>query len=107
VPGGLLAALWSRPDWQRSPLREALGDVYRRHGDELQLGPMQPSATRSSDLWGRWEEEIAAADGFERAEVRRYEWPATYSSLEYVELLLTHSDHIPGLGPLNGRWPWH
>jgi SAM-dependent methyltransferase len=31
-PGGVLAAFWNIPDWPACELRDALGEVYERHG---------------------------------------------------------------------------
>jgi SAM-dependent methyltransferase len=94
-PGGLLAAFWNRPDWDRCPLREALEHVYARSAPDLAAnGPMRPSRWLSTEVWSRWGEEIEPTDRFEQPEVRTYEFVATYSTAEYVELLQTHSDHI-------------
>ena len=94
APGGLLAAFWNRPVWERTPLGAELEEVYTRVAPGLPVnGPMQPSYSLSSDVWGRWAEEIAAAPGFADAEVRSYEWQTTYTAVEYTELLRTHSDH--------------
>ncbi len=96
-PGGLLAAFWNRPRWDTSPLRGELLDAYRRASARLDsdagLDPMHPATDmRSKPL--AWQREIAAASGFERPEMRLYDWSWTYSTSDYLELLRTHSGHI-------------
>ncbi len=94
-PGGVLAAFWNQPEWDRCPLREELEDVYARAAPDLAAtGPMRPAGEGSPGVWGRWEEEIEAGDGFEQPVLRRYEFAAAYSTAQYVELLRTHSNHI-------------
>ncbi len=94
-PGGLLAAFWNRPEWDRCPLRDALERVYARCAPDLAAhGPMRPARRPSGEIWSRWDEEIAASEGFEQPELRNYRWPAEYSTPQYVALLRTHSDHI-------------
>jgi SAM-dependent methyltransferase len=96
-PGGLLAPFWNRPVWGQSALREQLDQAYRRTVPELAPGesrPMHPGKFVPEPHGTRWEEEIAASDGFERPEIRNYEWRATYTTDEYLRLLQTHSDHI-------------
>jgi SAM-dependent methyltransferase len=94
APGGWLAAFWNRPVWEHTSLRAELDDVYTRVAPAIAAdGPMQPRCALSADVWGRWAEEIANADGFGDAEVKGYEWQMTYTAVEYTELLRTHSDH--------------
>ncbi len=94
-PGGLLAAFWNRPEWDHSPLREALERVYARHAPELAAdSPMRPACRPSSEVWSRWDQEIDPTDGFEQPEIREYHWATEYSTAHYIELLQTHSDHI-------------
>jgi SAM-dependent methyltransferase len=94
-PGGVLAAFWNRPDWERCPLREEIDEAYATVAPELLPdGPMRPGSTRPQGNWGRWTEEIDGVEGFERPEVRTYAWDTRYSSREYSQLLRTHSDHI-------------
>jgi SAM-dependent methyltransferase len=96
-PGGLLAPFWNRPVWARSTLREQLDQAYQRAVPELTPGesrPMHPGRWAPEPLGTNWDEEIGGSDGFERPEVRSYEWRATYTTEEYLRLLQTHSDHI-------------
>ncbi len=96
-PGGLLAAFWNRPRWDGSSLQAELLEAYRRAGAALDpdagLDPMHP-ATDTRPKPHAWEREIAAAAGFERPEMRLYDWSWTYSTGDYLELLRTHSGHI-------------
>jgi SAM-dependent methyltransferase len=93
APGGVLAAFWNRAEWEVNPLQPRIDQVYERAAPEL-LPNNAMRMTYSADTWGRWQEEIDAAGGFEGAEVRTYRWQAEYSTAEYIELLRTHSDHI-------------
>jgi SAM-dependent methyltransferase len=94
-PGGVLAVFWNRADWERCELRDALERAYRAHAPELgESSPMRPGGAVARDEWREWQAEIAAAEGFENAEVRSYRWQIEYTSRSYVELLATHSDHI-------------
>jgi SAM-dependent methyltransferase len=87
--GGAVAAFWNVPDWATCDLRHELGEVYRRHGrDGVLDDPMNP-ATRPGDE--NWATEIADASGFAAGEVHRYRWNRDYATLEYLDLLRTHS----------------
>lgn len=91
APGGLLAAMWNRPAWGPSPLRDALADVYRAVVPDLvPEGPLHPANERPGGE-EEWEGEIAA-DGFDRGEARDYEWRLTYSAPEFARLLATLSE---------------
>lgn len=91
--GGVFAAFWNRPAWERCALREPLDDAYERHAPELVLGsPMRPLPMPGGEA-DRWYAEIADVPGFAEPEVRRYPWPSRYRTEEYVALLRTHSDH--------------
>ena len=92
IDGGALAAFWNRPDWLRCTLRDELLDAYRLAPDLD--GPMNPATSTHPEGWGDWESEIAAAPGFDGAEVHAYRWQRVYSTAEYVTLLRTHSDHL-------------
>jgi len=87
--GGALAAFWNRPDWSACDLRDEIAEAYRvggRGGDTDD--PMNPTGRFEDNFWS---EEIAGADGFDGAEVRRYQWHSDYTPAEYVALLGTHS----------------
>ena len=87
--GGALAAFWNRPHWTACELREQIGEAYRLsgHGGDAD-DPMNPAAAPGDE---NWVNEIAAAPGFDAAEVRRYRWQRDYTTAEYLDLLGTHS----------------
>lgn len=94
-PGGVLAEFWNRPDWDRCALRDQLDAAYAAAAPQLPAdAPMRPAGRRDSDAWSRWADDIDGADGLEQPEIRTYTWDQVYSSMEYVRLLQTHSDHI-------------
>jgi len=94
--GGALAAFWTSPAWERSPLREKLRAAYERAAPNFgpDPGPMHPDSGPRLRMWGDWKREIEAAADFAQPEMRRYSWTTEYTTAEYVELLQTHSDHI-------------
>jgi protein-L-isoaspartate O-methyltransferase len=93
-PGGTLAAIWTLPDWQHTQLRDRLREAYRVAAPDLDADfPMHP-ASEPTDLAGDWHAEIEASAGFAEPQVRKHPWSATYSTVEYLELLQTHQDHI-------------
>jgi protein-L-isoaspartate O-methyltransferase len=92
APGGLLAAFWNRPDWERCALREEIDAGYGRVAPHLlPNGPMRPGSSRWAD---EWPQEIGDSAAFAQPEIRTYSWDHSYSSGDYVQLLRTHSDHI-------------
>lgn len=94
APGAMLAAMWTFPDWQRCPTREALSRAYRDAPVRMTADfPMHPDS-EPSRLAGDWEAEIAADGGFTAARVRRFAWSQGYSGEAYTALLATHQDHI-------------
>ena len=93
-PGGMLAAVWSFPDWERCPQRDALRRAYRTAAAGLRPDfPMHPES-EPTRLGGDWRAEIAAAEGLGDAEVREFPWSERYTSHTYAALLQTHQDHI-------------
>jgi SAM-dependent methyltransferase len=93
TPGGMLAAVWSFPDWDRCDARDALRRVYRDVAPLVPDFPMHPDS-EPTRLAGDWEGEIAAAHDFGAAEVREFPWSEDYTSQGYAALLQTHQDHI-------------
>ncbi len=96
VPGGLLAVFWNRPRWEECELRDALRRAYQRAAPEFgdDPGPMHPRTESAPALWRHWERSIARAEQFVQPQVRTYEWPMSYPTERYLQLLSTHSDHI-------------
>jgi SAM-dependent methyltransferase len=94
APGAMLAAVWSFPDWERCPERDALSRAYRTAPAVLRADfPMHPDS-EPTRLAGDWKAEIAAARGFGAAEIRRFVWAESYTGESYTALLRTHQDHI-------------
>jgi SAM-dependent methyltransferase len=94
MPGAMLAAVWSFPDWERCPQRDALSRAYRGAAADLRADfPMHPDS-EPSRLAGDWRAEIAAAEGFGAAEIRAFPWSEGYTSEAYAALVQTHQDHI-------------
>lgn len=85
-PGGRFAAFWNIP---------RLGDVVQMQLDAV-YARLAPDLDPYSVVRGKG---LAAApgeyelEGFVDAEVRRYEWEQSYARAEWIELVLTHSDH--------------
>jgi len=85
--GGWLALWWNVLIGEDEPLREPLDEVYRRLAPTL------------VDRWLGDREKALEIDDipldapFGPPVVRSYDWRATYSTEQYVELLQTHSGH--------------
>jgi SAM-dependent methyltransferase len=94
--GGLLAAFWTRPDWERCAIRDELAAAYRRTAPDFgrDPGPMHPGSEIAPDRWEDWDAEIASATGLEDPQIRLYRWTAEYTAQHYVELIATTHDHI-------------
>jgi SAM-dependent methyltransferase len=94
LPGGVLAAIWTFPDWGACVLRSALSDAYQRAAPDLAADfPMHPDS-ESTRLAADWRREITAASGFGLGEAQMYRWSMPYSGGQYTDLLQTHQDHI-------------
>ncbi len=86
-PDGTLAVFANRPLPGTSPIDGLIRQAYAAHAPTIDARWMGHN-TRDHFL-----ELFAAAPDFLPAAWREYAWRAEYSSLEYVELLQTHSDH--------------
>ncbi len=92
--GGMVAAIWTVPDWAPCQLRDPLREVYRATVPGLPANfPMHPGS-RTTSLAGDWEAEIHSSAGFADPQVINYPWTCRYSAGDYVELVGTHQDHI-------------
>ncbi len=92
--GGTLAAIWTFPRWETTPLGEALRRAYAEGAPELARDfPMHP-ASEPSDLAGDWHLEIHESDLFSSPEVREYPWSLSFATEQYIALVQTHQDHI-------------
>jgi SAM-dependent methyltransferase len=94
--GGLLAAFWTRPDWEHCAIRGELAAAYERTAPDFgpDPGPMHPGSEIAPDRWEDWDAEIGAAVGLADPRTRFYEWNADYSAQRYAELIGTTHDHI-------------
>ena len=84
--GGALATFWNLP-WFPEGRAATVDEVYRRHLPELR------KFENPDDRLARGVAEFAASGVFEPAETRQYPWQATYTAHQWVDLMLTHSDH--------------
>jgi SAM-dependent methyltransferase len=92
--GGTLACIWTFPSWQTTALRDPLCGAYRDGAPSLAPDfPMHPASDPNA-LAGEWASEISASEEFSDPRVLIYPWALEYSTLEYLELLQTHQDHI-------------
>ncbi len=91
-PGGLLAVFWNRPVWEGLGIREALIAAYRQAGPNVPSRDIMHPANLRPDGEEDWDGDIAAADGWGRAELRHYGWQHDYSAAEYTGLLATTSE---------------
>jgi SAM-dependent methyltransferase len=93
-PGGMLAAVWSFPEWGRCAQRDALSRAYREAGGVLRPDfPMHPDS-EPTRLAGDWTSEIAASTVFGDSEVRHFRSSEHFTAPGYTDLLQTHQDHI-------------
>jgi SAM-dependent methyltransferase len=89
-PGGGLGVFWNFGE-PASPLRERLAAIYAR---------LEPGLERYSVLLGAGDgrlastrEALAASECFTPAQRHTWRWTRRYSTAEWLEQLLTHSDH--------------
>jgi SAM-dependent methyltransferase len=92
-PDGEVALFWNYGH-VRDPLRSALSAIY----DRLPEGPGKHSIVLGNpygneDWLGRIGAQFAATGLFAEAVVSRYPWSTSYRTEEWVEQILTHSDH--------------
>jgi SAM-dependent methyltransferase len=93
-PGGMLAAVWSFPEWERCTQRDALSRAYREAGGILRPDfPMHPDS-EPTRLAGDWTSEISAGAVFGDSEIRHFRSSEHYTAPGYTDLLQTHQDHI-------------
>lgn len=82
---GVLAAFWNVPILEASPLAPAIDEVYAKHAPSLED---KSSSTRAS-----FENSMKRHPGFRVRDQREYDWDEVYTSAEYTDMLVTHSDH--------------
>lgn len=91
---GLLAAIWTFPDWDRCELRDALRAAYAAGAPSLAPDfPMHP-ASAPERLAGDWTSETLAEGLFTDPQVITVRWTEDYDGAAYARLLSTHQDHI-------------
>ncbi len=99
TPGGALAPFWNRPIWEGNALGPQFDAAYAEIEREFAArpsGPMNPLGAplelKSDQEW--LHEEFRDDAGFTDVEARHYRWELTYTTVEYLGLIGTHSDHI-------------
>lgn len=97
APAGRFAAFWNN-DHYDADVRAAFLTVYQRLAPELTASSV-PGGTAGRLMGGArhgQRADLAAmqtSDLFEAAEARSYHWAQRYSTSEWLDQLLTHSDH--------------
>jgi SAM-dependent methyltransferase len=96
-PGGRLCIFWSA-GFHPDPLADALVDTYRRvlpaGGPVVVIGY---AANRSNDTLadsGMVTDAIRACDGLAGVRMRTFTWRRTYTRDQWLDQLLSHSDHL-------------
>jgi len=92
--GATLACIWTFPSWATTALRDPLSGAYVDAVPGLAPDfPMHPASDPGA-LAGDWHAEIDASAELAGPRVLIYPWSLSYSTIEYLELLQTHQDHI-------------
>jgi hypothetical protein len=89
---GTLALFWNLPVWEDAALKEDLEEAYRRHAPQLcgsQAFPWQGGSEAAVLAAG----ELQESGLFARVTPRSFAWRMAYSTGQFLDLLLTHSDH--------------
>jgi SAM-dependent methyltransferase len=90
---GGLALFWSRPLWQESDLRGALGVVYKARAPELYAhGPWFPGFRGPHAAEGPTTADISGS--FEAVVERPYRWALDYTTDGYLDLLNSLPEHL-------------
>lgn len=94
--GGAIALFWNTQQWRRSELFEPVRGVY----DSIVPGFRATPGARphSGEVWGDHARELDVSPGFTTPEYRTYDWAATVTTAQYIDVTRTQSDHI-GLAP--------
>jgi SAM-dependent methyltransferase len=92
APAGALALFWHRTDWDNEPLLGELVEIYRRAAPRLHAeDPGFPlGVTQADDALA---DELRGSGLFTDIVCQAHRWPATFTADEFVELLLTQSNH--------------
>lgn len=91
APGAPLALFWNRPTFVQDELRQELDEIYDR------LAPAMESSLRGRGAAPKGELRDVdiehPATGFGAVEEHQLHWQRTYTRVEWIALLGTHSDH--------------
>jgi SAM-dependent methyltransferase len=88
--GGILALMWNAPAVDRSAIRLAIEAVYARHVPEVTQGFFANGNLRRDEVGYQ---PLIGPGRFGPPSWQQIPWSQRYTSLEYAELLETHSDH--------------
>jgi SAM-dependent methyltransferase len=95
TPGGVLAAFWNRPRWDRSELRAELAALYSERFPDLDReAPMHPMNEVPPEGYDDWKAQIGDRAGLAPLPARSYEWTETYAPGEYAELIGSLSETL-------------
>jgi SAM-dependent methyltransferase len=91
VPGGRIALFWNQGHPEEA-VREGFDAVYQSKApetDKYSIMFRNPATSRYASAFGV----LRGEGGFLEVEVRAYPWERTYSRDEWLDQLVTHSDH--------------
>jgi SAM-dependent methyltransferase len=89
---GIIGLLWNVPEWQRTPLREALDRAYEKHAPEVGARGAGGVGGIRHDVADPYAE-LEVSTEFDAPVHERYTWEASYDAAAWCELLATSSDH--------------
>jgi SAM-dependent methyltransferase len=87
-PGGTLALFWNSST-TTGEVRAELEGVYRYRAPDL----LRPATGGGADE-PPYAADLDASGLFEKSFTRAYTWQQTYTTVEWVQLVQTHSDHV-------------
>ena len=91
IPGGTLALFWNQPVWEDAALKGDLEGAYRRCAPQLcgsQAFPWQGGSEAALAAG-----ELQDSGLFARVTAHSFSWRKDYSTGQFLDLLLTHSDY--------------
>lgn len=100
-PGGTLAVFWNLPVWEDASMKEELEEVYRRHAPQLCVSQAFPWRG-GSKAHLKAARELRESGRFTRISARSFAWCLPYSTGQFLDLLMTHSDYR--MLPERDRW---
>jgi SAM-dependent methyltransferase len=90
--GGAVGLFWNTQQWRRSELFEPVRAVYHEIVPGFRATPGE--RPHSGAVWGEHARELDATPGFAAPEYRTYQWTATVTTAQYIDVTRTQSDHI-------------